>query len=357
MNQRSHLFVDYFVVRYCVFLVTCLAVPLSVGAQPTEKRLIWKSIYSGVRRLVQQQDTRSGLWETGRGKEQDLRATGLALLGLMECGLFHLGGTNANDSAKKAVRRGLYALCRMQSKSGRFGSDQGRICYTDVICSAALFTAYYETRDPRILRAVRRTRSYLRTVQRRDGAWSFAEEGPGDAALTALCVFALYRDEPNNDERRATARKWLLNTIDADTLTARHDPVMRGSAPVLVPETPLAKIAATFHVDQLGSDRSPTEPRVAGLLTKSPVTKWTGLDLAYAFWGTQVMTVWAWGRDLPTERKKWRHSLERTLSSAQADDTSIAARGDPHSPSCSNRLWSLVVPVRPRCTFVPLWRT
>jgi RNA polymerase sigma factor (sigma-70 family) len=147
------------------------------------------AVENGLRWLVRQQ-TQDGGWKIEGGAPNDVAATALALLPLLQA-------ADGRDPARRlephaeAVRRGLKYLAGMQKADGGF--DGGM--YAHAMASWALADGYRLTSDAKLKQPAQLAIDYIVKAQHEGGGWRYAPGQAGDTSVTSWHVVALKRGE------------------------------------------------------------------------------------------------------------------------------------------------------------------
>ena len=167
---------------------------------------------------------------TGRGMDDDVAATALALLPLLGAGETHKK-TGALHPFAGNVERGLRFLLGGQKADGHFGG----MMYTQALATLAVSEAYRRTADPRLKEPARRALDYIVKAQHPAGGWRYTPGNPGDTSVTVWQLLALEGGRragfvvPDAVRRRAST---FLDSV-AEPDGSGYGYVQRGQTPTM----------------------------------------------------------------------------------------------------------------------------
>lgn len=147
------------------------------------------AVENGLRWIVRQQ-TQPGGWKMEGGAPNDVAATALALLPLLQA-------ADGRDPAARfgpyadAVRRGLKYLASIQKADGGF--DGGM--YAHAMATWALADGYRLTADANLKQPGQLALDFIVKAQHEGGGWRYAPGQAGDTSVTSWHIVALKRGE------------------------------------------------------------------------------------------------------------------------------------------------------------------
>jgi hypothetical protein len=128
--------------------------------------------------------------DAGTSRNNDIAATGLALLPFLAAGVTHkpASAKNAQKDYTKVVNAGLQYLMRKQGGDGYFGGDM----YSHGIATIAFCEAFGLTSDPQLKNASQRALNFIVAAQdTAGGGWRYAPKTPGDTSVTGWELMAI----------------------------------------------------------------------------------------------------------------------------------------------------------------------
>jgi RNA polymerase sigma factor (sigma-70 family) len=147
------------------------------------------AVDNGLRWLVRQQ-TQEGGWKIEGGAPNDVAATALALLPLLQAADGRDPAMHFGPHAD-AVRRGLKYLAGLEKADGGFAGGM----YAHAMASWALADGYRLTADAKLKQPAQLAIDYIVKAQHEAGGWRYAPGQSGDTSVTSWHVVALKRGE------------------------------------------------------------------------------------------------------------------------------------------------------------------
>lgn len=128
-------------------------------------------------------------FSNGAPSENDLAATGLALLALQGDG--HTPKTTRNPAYATAVERGWKWILESQDVENRAGVGQSSHGYGRGICAIAICELYGMTGDEKYRKPAQQAVDYCVHAQGPNGGWRYTKGEQGDMSVTGWYVMAL----------------------------------------------------------------------------------------------------------------------------------------------------------------------
>jgi RNA polymerase sigma factor (sigma-70 family) len=154
-----------------------------IAAKKMQEVSAANAVHDGLRWLVRTQQA-DGSWQFDAGQPNDVAATALALLPLLEAS----EGPAFKGPYKDAVQRGLTHLVRRQKADGSF--DGGM--YAHGIAAWALCEGYHRGGNPAVKKAAQQAIDFIVSAQHEQGGWRYAPRQPGDTSVSTWHIIALH---------------------------------------------------------------------------------------------------------------------------------------------------------------------
>jgi hypothetical protein len=127
--------------------------------------------------------------EPGTKRQNDVAATGFALLPFLAGGQTHKPNKGAQVDYSKSVGKALEWLMKKQGKDGSFAAND---LYAHGLCTIAMCEAYGMTSDPMLKQSAQRAMAYIEYAQGTDGGWRYSvKANPGDLSVTGWQLMGL----------------------------------------------------------------------------------------------------------------------------------------------------------------------
>jgi hypothetical protein len=128
--------------------------------------------------------------DPGTSRNNDIAATGFALLPFLAAGVTHkpASAKNAQKDYTKVVKTGLDYLMKQQGSDGSYSSDM----YSHGIATIAMCEAFGLTSDPTLKLSAQKALNFIVAAQdTAGGGWRYAARMPGDTSVTGWELMAI----------------------------------------------------------------------------------------------------------------------------------------------------------------------
>ncbi|MFL5328810.1 MAG: prenyltransferase/squalene oxidase repeat-containing protein [Gemmataceae bacterium] len=263
---------------------------------------------------LQKQQKADGHWTMVEGTVQDdLGATGLALLPFLAAGITHKVNSAHPDHAEyvKTVDRGIRWLVSKQPANGLLGNRSKH--YSHAICTIVLCEAYGMTADPMLKKPAQRALDYLIKAQHSAGGFRYEVAEPGDTSVTGWCLQALQSGRLaglNVPSETLTKVGKFLDSVQTQE-GAAYGYLGPGNRPTM---TAVGLLCRAY----LGW--GPKNPKmIAGVENiKSSMPRKSLKDIYYYYYATQVMHFCATADDW---KRSWNPNMRDLLIDTQDNST------------------------------------
>jgi hypothetical protein len=230
---------------------------------------------------IAKQQKEDGRWKfDGRSEDDDIAATGMALMAFLGSG--HTEQKVKENPYSTNVKKGLEFLVSKQKKNGEFSGSSNM--YSHAIATIALCEAHGMTQNPKLRAPAQIAVSYIVRGQAKNGSWGYAAGTDGDTSILGWQIQALRSAKSSKltvDDKVWKKATEFLDSVGSES-NSQYGYRQKGGT---------ATLSAVGLLSRQTIGWGPQNPSLAKgvqYLKKNPPTE-ESLDIYYYYYATQVM--------------------------------------------------------------------